>query len=335
MRIKGFTGNPLDRQRFIQDAEIRFDYFCHCKLTDMDKVSPIVALPEDDARVWYNIIQVHIVEAAPQRVGVSFNKDNELRTWIGFRKLVEGSFSWHFDRDRALNQCEVFKMKPYKIDLFCDELIRLAWVLNYDGIHVKNKARISMTAELRRAWALKTPHPESYIDYINLLRQTGHQLEDIASFNQHVVKEKRASHRERGDNKRSKPRDKKKRDKAQGPHNLKPQYPSSSGGSNTFQSEYAIKHKNIPQTLTHKWKQLSQCTRCGVADHIWRKCPAPQPVVMSSKTGQKRKAEAVKLKDTKIPKAGRIEAALVVNKVDTTEVRGSRPILEVDTNASD
>ena len=146
-------------------------------------------------------------------------------------------------------------MKSYKVDPFCDELIRLASVLNYDGVHVKDKARISMTAEFRRAWALKTPHPESYIDYINLLRQTGHQLEDVVSFNQHVVKEKSPSHQERGDDKRSKPRDKKKRDRARGSRNPKPQYSSSSGGSQHFQSEYAIKHKDIPQTLTHKRKR--------------------------------------------------------------------------------
>ena len=192
-----------------------------------------------------------------------------------------------------------------------------------------------MTAQLCRAWALKTPHPESYIDYINLLRQTGHQLEDLVFFNQHVVKENSTSHQERGDDKRSKPRDKKKPDKAQGPRNRKPQYSSSSGGSKPFHSEYAIKHKDIPQTLTDKRKWLSQCTGCGVADHFWRKCPAPQPVVMPSKPGQKRKAEATELKDTKIPKTRCIEAAPVVKKVGTTEVRGSPPILEVDTDASD
>ena len=40
-----------------------------------------------------------------------------------------------------------------------------------------------MIADIRGAWALKTPHPESYIDYINLLKQTGHQMEDVVSFN--------------------------------------------------------------------------------------------------------------------------------------------------------
>ena len=202
LRIKGFTGNPLDTQRFIQDAEIRFDYFRHCKLNDMDKASLIIALLEGDAKVWYNSIHVHISEQAAQRTGVPFNKDNELRTWIGSRKSLEGSFGGHSDWDRALNQWEVLKRKPYKVDPFCNELIRLASLLNSDGVHVKDKARISMTAELHRAWVLKTPHSESYIDYINLLRQMGHQLEDIVSFNQHVVKEKSTSHQERGDDKR-------------------------------------------------------------------------------------------------------------------------------------
>ena len=49
--IKGFTRNPLDTQRFIQDAEIRFDYFRHSKLTDMDKVSLIIALLESYAKI--------------------------------------------------------------------------------------------------------------------------------------------------------------------------------------------------------------------------------------------------------------------------------------------
>ena len=77
--IKGFTGNPLHTQRFIQDGEIRFDYFRHSKLTDMDEVSQIIALLEGDAKVWYNSIHLHISEEAAPRAGVPFNKDNELR----------------------------------------------------------------------------------------------------------------------------------------------------------------------------------------------------------------------------------------------------------------
>ena len=100
----------------------------------MDKVSLIIAHLESDAKVWYNSIHVHISEKAAQRARVPFNKDNELRTWIGFCKRLEGSFGRHSDRVCALNQWEVLKMKPYKVDPFCDELIRLAGVLNYDGL---------------------------------------------------------------------------------------------------------------------------------------------------------------------------------------------------------
>ena len=53
-------------------------------------------------------------------------------------------------------------MKPYKVDPFRDELIRLASVVNYDGVHVEDKARICMTAELRRAWVLRL-HTQNYI----------------------------------------------------------------------------------------------------------------------------------------------------------------------------
>ena len=178
-------------------------------------------------------------------------------------------------------------------------------------------------------------HPESYIDYLNLLRQTGHQLEDVVSFNQSVVKENNTFNQDKSDERRSKPRDKKKKDKGQGPRNSKVSHTSYSNSSKPFKSEYALKHKEISQTLADKRKRLSQCTRCESADHFWRKCPAPQPVIMSSRQGKKRTAEAANLKDKTIPKTRRIEAAPTVKKLHNAEVRGSPPILEVDTDSSD
>jgi len=42
-------------------------------------------------------------------------------------------------------------MQPGKIDLFVEELIRLANKLKYCGDYVKNKARVGMTTDLRNA----------------------------------------------------------------------------------------------------------------------------------------------------------------------------------------
>jgi len=81
-------------------------------------------------------------------------------------------------------------MQPGKID-FVDELIWLANELKYGGDYVKDKARVGMTTDLRNAWAMKTPHPEDNVDYLNLLRNTRHQLEDVASFNRTVVRVKK------------------------------------------------------------------------------------------------------------------------------------------------
>jgi len=51
-------------------------------------------------------------------------------------------------------------MRPAKIDLLIDALIRLTNELKYSGDHVKDKARVGMPTDLRKAWARKTPHPE-------------------------------------------------------------------------------------------------------------------------------------------------------------------------------
>jgi len=84
-------------------------------------------------------------------------------------------------------------MKSGKIDPFCDELMRLALQLGYSGNFIKDKARVGINTDLRNAWGLKTRLPDEYVEYINLLRQTGHQLEDVTSFNRTVTKEKHHS----------------------------------------------------------------------------------------------------------------------------------------------
>ena len=90
-------------------------------------------------------------------------------------------------------------MKSIKIDHFCDELLRLALELGYSGNFVEDKARIGITTDLRNAWAVKTPLPNEYVEYINRLRQTGHQLEDVPSFNRMVTSDKHDSKPEKSD----------------------------------------------------------------------------------------------------------------------------------------
>ena len=56
---------------------------------------------------------------------------------------------------------------------------------------------------------------------------------------------------------------------------------------------------------------------------------------MSSRQEEKWTTEAAHLKNKTIPKTLRIEAAPTVKKLHNAEVRGSPPILKVDTDASD
>jgi len=73
-------------------------------------------------------------------------------------------------------------MKDGKVDHFNNELICVAAVLGYSAEFVKDRAHIAMTDVLNGPWFMKTPHPVAYMDYLDLLRQTGHQLEDASNF---------------------------------------------------------------------------------------------------------------------------------------------------------
>jgi len=235
------------------------------------------------------------------------------------------SFGGHSDWDTALREWNKLTMKSSKIDHFCDELIRLALELGYSGNFVKDKARLGITTDLRNAWALKAPLPDHYIEYINLLRQTGHQLEDVASFNRTVTKEKPDSRPEKSDDRQSSAKRQRKVRKSSGPRQQKPRN-HGSGSSRPQETEHTKMHRDIPQTLIDKRKQLNQCSRCGQAGHYWAKCPSATPVVASSRINRKRGAREARYEATQVRKSRRIEAAPkpAVKQV-VAEVRGSPP----------
>jgi len=214
--------------------------------------------------------------------------------------------------------------------------MRLALELGYSGNFVKDKARVGITTDVRNAWALETPLPDEYVEYINLLRQTGHQLEDVASFNRTVTKEKHHSRPERSDDRQSSAKRQRKDRKGSGPRQQKPRN-HASGSSRQQETEQTKMHRDIPQTLMDKRKRLNQCSRCGQAGHYWAKCPSATPVVASSRINRTRGAREAGYEATQAPKSRRIEAAPkpAVKQV-VAEVRGSPPpdldILEIDTD---
>jgi hypothetical protein len=340
--VEPFKGDSTDTQRFIQDCEIKLDYFRESLRKDWDKVSLVIPLLQGPAKKWYQSIHPYVSEEGARREGLPFDPKNVLRTWEGFRQRLVSSFGGHSDRDRALREWNELAMKAGKIDHFCDELMRLALELGYSGSFVKDKARVGMTQDLRNAWAMKTPLPEDYVEYLNLLRQTGHQLEDVASFNRTVVRDKHHSKPEKSDDRQSTAKRKRKERpdrKGSGTQQRKP-YNQTSGPSRAPESEHAKMHRSVPQTLIDKRKRLGQCSRCGQEGHYWRKCPSASPVVASIRASRRRTPFEAGFKDPPVQKRRRIEAAPApaVQQV-VTELRGSPPvdldILEVDTDMED
>ena len=202
MEIDPFDGSSTDTQHFIQDVEIKLTYFKDSLVDDMDKISLVIPLLQKAAKLWYQGIHSYISEDAAKRKGKPFDPNNVLRTWDSFRKWLISSFAGHSDRDRALQEWSQLVMRPGKIDHFIDEMVRLANVLGYSREFVKDKARMGITANLHHLWAHVDP-PQGYMEYLDRLRQTGHQLEDVSSFNQIVTKDRPPFNKEKGDDRQT------------------------------------------------------------------------------------------------------------------------------------
>jgi len=158
-------------------------------------------------------------------------------------------------------------MKDRKVDHFINELIRLAAVLGYSGEFVKDRARMGMTDVLNAAWSLKTPHPVAYMDYLDLLRQTGHQLEDASNFRTQVQKEPNSWKRVKSDDRHTFERKGLRKEKrARGPRQQKPRN-RLQGFTKPAETEHTKMHRNLPQTLIDKHKWLNKCSRCGQDSH--------------------------------------------------------------------
>jgi len=161
---------------------MKLDYFRYSLHKDWDKVSLVIPLLQGPVKKWYQSIDPYLSEESAHGEGIPFDLKHVVCTWEGFRQRVVLSFGGHSDRARALRELNDVTMKSGKINHFCDELMRLALELEYSGNFVKDQARVDITTDIRNAWALKTQHPDDYIEYLNLLRQTGYHLEDLASF---------------------------------------------------------------------------------------------------------------------------------------------------------
>jgi len=234
---------------------------------EIDKVSHVIPLLRDTAKEWYNAIHPQINKDAAKRRGMKFDPKNELRTWKGFRKRLEDSFGGHSDWHRALREWSQLYMKEGKVDSFIDQLIRLAALLGYSGEFVKDMAPIGMSDLLNTAWSMKTPNPVAYIDYLDRLCQTGHQLEDAFNFRIQVQKEPHSSKGAKSDNRHTSERKgQRKEKKATGPRQQEPRN-RAQGFTKPAETEHTKMHRNVPQTLIDKRKRLNQCSRCGQDSH--------------------------------------------------------------------
>jgi len=129
------------------------------------------------------------------------------------------------------------------IDLLVDKPMPLANELKYGGDYVKDKARMGKTTDPCNVWDMKTQHPEDYVDYLNLLRNTGHQSQDFASINRTVVRAKDSSHRNKNNDRHNSTKKQRKERKGSGTRN--PKHTNPGPGPSDYQNQSMQKRMMI------------------------------------------------------------------------------------------
>jgi len=129
--VDPFKGDSTDTQPFIQDRQIKLDYFRKSLRQDWDKVSLVIPLLQGPAEKWYQIMPPYVSEEGAHREGIPFDPKKVLRTWEGLRQRLVSSFSGLCHEDCALRDWDDLTMKSGKINHFCDELMTLSSELGY------------------------------------------------------------------------------------------------------------------------------------------------------------------------------------------------------------
>ena len=109
---------------------------------------------------------------------------------------------------------------------------------------------------------MKTHHPIVYMDYLDLVHPTGHQLEDVSNFRTQVQKEPHPSKHTMSDHRHTSERKgQRKEKKATGLWQQKP-CNRAPGFTRPAETVHTKIHSNVAQTLIDKHKQLNQYSHC-------------------------------------------------------------------------
>jgi len=95
--VDPFAYDPKDTQRFIQDVQIKLNYFRDYNFDNMDKISLVIPHLRAGMKKWYHSIHVYINKDANIGDKRPFHPDIVLRTWEGFRKRLVSGFGGHWD----------------------------------------------------------------------------------------------------------------------------------------------------------------------------------------------------------------------------------------------
>jgi hypothetical protein len=238
------------------------------------------------AKRWYEGIHPHINIEGAAREGLVFDKNHPYRTWKVFLESLQTSFGGSLTRDMSVAKWDRLKHKPGQIDQYLDDIVQLMYSIGYQGDAVKDKIRVGLSDELRKEWSKVRNKPDTVAEYISMLRDVGHGLEDDALFQ----KKLRGSGGNEGESRREKKtqkREKKREVRGKTQSSGGQREAKSSGQSGGFKDR-KTELRGISDTVLSERRDARVCLKCGDKDHIWYKCTKDKPVTHSVRVATKK-----------------------------------------------
>ena len=153
------------------------------------------------------------------------------------------------------------------IDDFLDRLTNLMWRTGYTEEVAKDKLIQGLNKEVGLAWAQTPQKPWSLHEQMSLLRDIGHNLENLKVLNKtnHDPKPKtqngyqnNSNHNNTGAGHRGKM--------------------CGQGQISKDRKDRAVELKRIPEVIIGKRRKANMCLKCGKGPHKWFDCYAKNPI---------------------------------------------------------
>lgn len=284
--VDRFDGTPSKLDAFLRQLRIKFRIEAHKYPDDMIKISYAAIRLSGPAEKWYGQYCLKFDPVEQRRLGRAIQVDPLYATWDYFERALRTSFGQRLTRASYVREWDELKHTK-SIDDFVDNLVRLMWLIGYEGAIVEDKIQQGLNEELGKQWSQLWPRPYHIADQLQLLRGMGQRNEDYSrAASKNAGKAAGAAPSGSGKKESSKNAEKASKKKEKRKEKKKKESGAPAGNPDWRDKETEL--KGISKEVRDARFKEDKCQKCGKDNHKWFECWTKEPVPGKAASSKKR-----------------------------------------------